>query len=437
MSVEVIKLLRGAVFIFACRLAGAILVFLTQIFLARCMGADELGIYVFAFSLCILLSTVAGLGYPAAAVRFIGHGLAKDNMGLALGFIRQSRFVIIGLSAALVAILAGLLVSLQGSIPGEYVVPLMISLACVPIMAITRLNDRIAQTMSWFVLAFLPTSVVRPLLFFAAVYIVWRGGILLSANTALLIQLIAMGLVAIITYTLLEQRTRPMLRGVLPAYETRLWSRTAAPLLMIVLFTQYFPDISLVLVGIILPSEDVAVFNVSFRSALLIAFGLNSVSAIMSPRIAQLHAKGDMEGLQRLISLSSQIRFWPTLAVVLALMFFGEDLLRLFGEAFVGGYDALVILSLSQLVIAAVGPVDVLLSITGYQDRCLRVFALSLVSAVVLNLMLVPIWGIVGAAIAVFLVVVLWTTWLYYIVVRHLGIRPSVFSLSLVSRKST
>jgi O-antigen/teichoic acid export membrane protein len=269
------------------------------------------------------------------------------------------------------------------------------------------------------------------------VYIVWRGGILLSANTALLIQLIAMGLVAIITYNLLEQRTRPMLRGVLPAYETRLWSRTAAPLLMIVLFTQYFPDISLVLVGIILPSEDVAVFNVSFRSALLIAFGLNSVSAIMSPRIAQLHAKGDMEGLQRLISLSSQIRFWPTLAVVLALMFFGEDLLRLFGEAFVGGYDALVILSLSQLVIAAVGPVDVLLSITGYQDRCLRVFALSLVSAVVLNLMLVPIWGIVGAAIAVFLVVVLWTTWLYYIVVRHLGIRPSVFSLSLVSRKST
>ena len=105
--------------------------------------------------------------------------------------------------------------------------------------------------------------------------------------------------------------------------------------------------------------------------------------------------------------------------------------------AFVGGYDALVILSLSQLVIAAVGPVDVLLSITGYQDRCLRVFALSLVSAVVLNLMLVPIWGIVGAAIAVFLVVVLWTTWLYYIVVRHLGIRPSVFSLSLVSRKSS
>jgi O-antigen/teichoic acid export membrane protein len=434
---EIIKLLRGTVFIFACRLAGAMLVFLTQIFLARWMGAEELGIYVFAFSLCILLSTVAGLGYPAAAVRFIGHGLAKDDMGLALGFIRQSRFIIISLSVAMGTILAGLLLSLQGSIPGEYIVPLMISLACIPILAMTRLNDRIAQTMSWFVLAYLPTFVLRPLLFFVAVFIVWRTGILLTANTALLIQFTVMGLVAIIAYIRLVQRTHPMLRGVLPVYETRLWSRTAAPLLMIVLFTQYFPDISLVLVGTILPSEDVAVFNASFRTVLLIVFGLNSVNAIISPRIAQLHAKGDMDELQRLVSLTSQIRFWPALVLVLALVFFGEEVLRLFGDAFVGGYAALVILSLSQLVIAAVGPVDVLLSITGHQDRCLRVFTLSLVSAVILNLMLVPIWGINGAAIAVFLVVVLWTTWLYYIVVRHLGIRPSIFSLPPVSRKSS
>jgi O-antigen/teichoic acid export membrane protein len=87
---ELLKLARGSSFVFACRLTGAVLVFLTQILLARWMGAAELGIYVLAFSWCSLLAIIAGLGYPTASLRIIGHCLAHDDRHHIRGFIRQA-----------------------------------------------------------------------------------------------------------------------------------------------------------------------------------------------------------------------------------------------------------------------------------------------------------------------------------------------------------
>jgi len=425
-----LKLVKGSFFVFGCRLAGAVLVFLTQVLLARWMGATELGIYVVCFSWGILLSIFTGLGYPAASLPVIGKGLAQEDWNYIRGFIKQGRKIVsgVGLAAGGLGLALALILDAREVIPTGYVMPFIIAMLSVPVFSILRLNLRIAHAMSWFKLAFLPNAALRPLAFILIVYAAWQAGIQITSSIAMLLQLMALCLITIGQFAILKPLLNRELKQVQPKYESRVWLRTAAPLLLITLFTQFFPELSVVLVGSMLPADEVAVFNASFRTSLFIAFGLNAVNAIIIPRVSTLYAAGDREGLQQLVMISTHLKFWSALFAVLILALFGDYVLVLFGEEFVMGYEALMILALSQLVLAAVGPVDVLLSVTGFQNKCLQAFALALVATITLNLLLVPKYGITGAAIAVLLVVAFWAIWLHKLVKRHLEIDSSLFA---------
>jgi len=427
---ELLRLARGSSFVFACRLTGAVLVFLTQILLARWMGAAELGIYVLAFSWCSLLAIIAGLGYPAASLRIIGHGLAHDDRHHIRGFIRQGWQIVAGFGLVAGGLGLILILATREMIPDGYTSTFVIAMLCVPVFSMLRMNLRIAHAMSWFKLAFLPNTALRPMLFILIVYAAWVADIQLTSSVAMLLQLTAMCLIAICQFAILKPLLNHELKEVQPSYESRLWLRTAVPLLLVILFTQFFPEISVVLVGTMLPADEVAIFNASLRTALLIAFGLNAVNAIITPRISSLYAAGDIEGLQRLVAISTHLKFWPALFAVIVLALGGDYVLALFGKEFVTGYETLLVLAMSQLVLAAIGPVEVLLSVTGFQDRCLQVFALALLLTAILNLLLVPRFGIIGAATAVLLVVLFWAIWLLTLVVRHLEIDPSLFAFS-------
>ena len=432
---ELLKLARGSTFIFASRVIGAVLAFLTHVLLARWMGAAELGIYVLAFSWCTLLSIITGLGYPTASLRIIGQGLARNDPQHIRGFIRHCWLVVTGSGLVIAALGIALILVTRERIPAGYVMPFSIALLCVPVFTLLRMNLRIAHALSWFKLAFLPNTALRPLLFIILVFAVWSADVQLTSSMAMSLHLAAICLIAIGQFAILKPMLNQELKEAEPSYDSGSWLRIAAPLLLITLFTQFFPEISVVLAGSMLSADEIAVFNASFRTALLIAFGLNAVNAIMTPRLSRLYAAGDREQLQRLISVSVHLKFWPALLAVIVLALFGEQILALFGDDFKSGYETLVLLSLSQLVLAAVGPVDVLLSVTGHQNRCLRVFALALVATVILNLLLVPQFGMVGAAATVLLVVIFWAIWLHMLVVRHLNVYPSLFAFAHTFRK--
>ncbi len=76
------SVIRGSAFVFGCRVTGAAFTLLLQVMLARWMGASELGIYVLAFSWCILLATVSHLGFTAASLRVISHAVEMNRLSV-------------------------------------------------------------------------------------------------------------------------------------------------------------------------------------------------------------------------------------------------------------------------------------------------------------------------------------------------------------------
>ncbi|MFZ0029915.1 MAG: hypothetical protein WAK72_27590 [Pseudolabrys sp.] len=117
---------------------------------------------------------------------------------------------------------------------------------------------------------------------------------------------------------------------------------------------------------------------------------------------------------------------WPSLAIALIFVAFGSTVLRLFGPGFEQGYPVLLVLTLGQLVITFVGPVENLLNMTGHHVVTARVQTTSAIVAVVFGLVSTRIWGSVGTAVAFSAAVALGNAGLTIFVVRKLEIYPSL-----------
>lgn len=429
---EVKAMLGGASFFFACRLAGATSAFATQVLLARWMGADALGVYVYAFAWCVLLSVVSDLGLAGAATyRFIGQGIAQPR--LIAGFTRRGTQLILGSGVMISAV--GLLFlwrSADGS-SGAQIVTTLIALSLVPVYAMFPWLSAIAQSFSWYALALLPSLAVRPILLLLAVTGMWICGYTLAPASVMSLHAVIIVLVIAGNATLLRRSLRRRFQPVQPKYETSTWLRTAIPLLFTGLLLKTFLELNLILAGQFLPSDELAILNAAFRLAFLIAWGIQGINMVNVPRSARLYAAGDTRALQRIIARGTQIQFWGSVIGLVGFVIAGRWLLSLFGAAFETGYDALIVLSISHVVVAGFGPAIHLLTVSGHERHCLVVFLCTLLSLITLHSILVPLFGMVGAALAVLITVTLQSLWANFIAMRWLHIKPSIMSFRSIA----
>ena len=177
------------------------------------------------------------------------------------------------------------------------------------------------------------------------------------------------------------------------------WMRLSMPLLFIAVCYGLLTHCDLLMVGAFLSADQVAVYQAASRTAALVAFPLLALNALVAPMIARLYAEQRLDELQRSVCRATQMVFWPALAGGLLAIFGGGYILALFGPAFPVGHTALAILVVGHLVSVAGGPVTYLLTMTGHQNRCAIVWAGTVALQAMLNLLLIPRFGIEGAAV--------------------------------------
>jgi len=420
------RLIGGSALIFAYRVFGAAATFIAQILLARWMGASELGVYALAFSWCILLSTLSTGGFRLAAIRFIGEGLVREGPGYISGFMQRSRQFVVIVSVAVAIVGTVAVMVLPPADPPASRSVFIIALLAVPFFAMLNLYAGFANALSRFALSFLPNNVFRPLLFLAGIVAVWLADRALDAGVAIAVHWVALAIVTGLTLACSRPAFRKISGDAAATYETRLWIRTALPLLIAALYTGYFPELMVIMVGAFVPSDQLAIFHVCFRVAMLISFGLYAVDSFTGPRITELLTNGDRVELQKIVNRTTRLKFWGAVAAIIVLALAGRRILGLFGDEFVAGYPVLLVLAGAQLAQAAGGTVTRLISMSGHQDRSLYVFGVATIVALVLVAVLVPRYGLFGAAVAVLLDTILWVAWMRGLVIRYLSIRPSI-----------
>jgi len=164
------------------------------------------------------------------------------------------------------------------------------------------------------------------------------------------------------------------------------------------------------------------------QGGLLVTLGLQAIDMVVQPQFARLYAQGDRYRLQQLTTHAARGIVMLALPVVVTYLLVGEQLLEfVFGEEYRRGYLPLAIVAAGQLVKTLAGPAGMLLNMTGHEKDTMRGIFLSAGTNIVLNISLIPIYGMTGAAIATFASFVVWSFGLSWITNNRMGIRTTVF----------
>ena len=422
----------GAAYVIRVASAGA--TYVSQIVLARWMGNAEFGIYVYVWTWVLLVADLIHLGLPLAAQRLIPTYKAANDDDRLRAFLFGSWRVVLALAAA-GAVAAALLVTLLKPhlAPGE-VTPLYLACLALPFVSICIQFDGIARSYNWIGLALTPHFFWRPFLIVALVGAAVAAGIGADAVTVMTVIVIAAAATSIVHAVILMRR----LAGVVPAgpkrYEIRSWLATSTPMIMVWGFYTLLTYTDVIMLQQFRPPEDIAHYYGAARTLMMVSFVAFSVSAAAGHHFSRYHLAGDHQGLAAFVAKTVRWTFWPSLFATVAILAAGWPLLRLFGPSFVDAYPAMFVLALGPLARAAVGPSERLLTMAGSQRACALVYAAAFTVNLVGCALLIPSYGILGAAAAPTGAMMFESAALFFVVRRRLGIHAFIVPARATSR---
>jgi O-antigen/teichoic acid export membrane protein len=391
---------RMALTAFAIRIISAALAFVSQIVLARLMGEYEYGIFVFVWVLIVLFGDLSCLGFHTAIIRFLPHYKATGAFEEIRGLTGTAR--LFGLLSGTVVLAIGMVaLHLFGDrIQSYYVMPIFLGLLAMPMIALGDILEGTSRANHWPVMALSPVYIIRPLLIIACMLGAIGLGAPHTAVTAMQAALVATYVTALGQYVATLIRLRRHYHEGPRKVDFLGWLSVAFPIFLIEGVSFLLTNSDVVVVGIFLEPHDVAIYFAAAKTMALVHFINFSVKAASGPRFSSIIAEGTRAELAVAAIDAAKWTFWPALAVGLVVLAAGHLLLSLFGGAFTSGYILMVILLAGILAKSLVGPAETLLMMAGKQNICVALYAAALTANVALNILLIPHFGIEGAAIA-------------------------------------
>ena len=217
--------------------------------------------------------------------------------------------------------------------------------------------------------------------------------------------------------------------------EIEKWKEAAYPLSVVGGLQLMYSYSDIIILGFFHSNEDVGVYRAVGQLGTLVVFGLSAINQILQPNFAKLYASKDIDKLQKIVTYSSFAIFIFASIPALVFFFFGEFILKfIFGDEFVIGFIPLVILTLGQLANAAFGSVGALLNMTGHEKDAMRGMMYSLGINIFLAFILIPQFGMLGAAISTAASLMVWNIILRYYVKKRLDIESIGFIQLLKQR---
>ncbi len=418
---------RVTVIAFAIRVVSAAIAFLSQVLLARWMGTFDYGIYVLVWTAMVIAGNLSCLGFHTSVIRFIPEYLERGMLAELRGILLTSRLFVLLASTAFAAIGAGAVWLLSDRIEPYYVVPFILGTICLPMIALSDVLQGIARANAWAISALMPTYITRPVLILAVMAGMLAAGYQPCAENALVAAILATYATTLMQLVRVTARVDLKIPAGPRTYLPATWIAVSLPIFLVESFFFLLTNADVLMVGAYMTPDDVGVYFATVKTLALVHFVYFAVKAGVAQRYAHFSHSRDRARLAAFARETVSWTFWPSLALAVVVLAIGEPMLSLFGPGFDAGYPLLFLLVGGIVARAAVGPCESLLTMTGNQNVCAAVYAVTLALNIGLNMILIPEYGLWGAAIATAFAMVFEAVALSFTVWRRLGIVMAVF----------
>lgn len=378
---------------------------LISILLARTLGPEEYGLYVFVSAFIPLASLPITGGLPQLLTREVakyGNDTSVNLGGPLAGALRLSRRV----TALFLVVCTAGLIAFQSDSTAFLI---CLCLLCVPFLAFEASFNGVIRGLQKPSFAEFPKQVFQPLVL-GTVLMLLVVLEKLNATTAIITLLgatVASTLCSRLIYRWIKPENTSAVSSDKPSSVS---IRTVASFSAIALFASLNAQIGILVLGWLDQTTSVAAVRIAERAGQLTMLPLTIINLMIAPRVAAYWQADNKEELQRLIKRAGRLSFALTLPAFPLIWFYGDWLIAtLFGSAYVAeSLDAVIVLVAGQTAGLVFGTVWPLLIMTGHEREALHRLITSCGLNLLLCLWLAPLYGATGAALATCVSLIFW-----------------------------
>lgn len=422
------ELTLGIVGTLVLKVVGACLAFTMFSLAARAMGEVEFGHFVTWFSIASIAQTIAVFGQEMLILRNWNEFSTARRWGHARGALIFGASIASGLPTLIgLAVVAG--EAAAGNVRLALALGLFILLGTAVMFSthVTRTLVGIWQSdgvreLVWrvIVVGFLAMAVLRG----------WPVDGVTFFRTAII------GFVIVLLWQGFQiRRALPEeVRRATAVYDVRAWLPRSGRLWAAAVLEALSQYLEVIVVSFLLDPVAAGAYFVASRLANAFAMASDALYSFGTRRLPPLYYARDHARLDQTLRFMATIILLALVAGFAVVLAESDLLLGLFGTAYVGQHWTLVILCAGTASIAAAGPAGAMLMLSGNESRYTLLVAASVTLRALGLVLLAPVFGIMGAAMATSATLMLLAIALAFECRRLTGLDTSVFRLLRRSR---
>lgn len=392
------KIAKGGGLLLVGTMFGMCLQMVNRVLIVRSMSQADYGIFSMGLVIFTMAGTLSQGGFSLSVPRFLGFYRGKEDKGRIMGVIRSSFEVELILATGFFVSLflgAGFLEDfyhMEGLTTSVriFAVGLPFFILTQIITDIFRGFDKVTPTL-YFGNILLASSRIIFLLVVAL-----RAPSLLHVVVAYVAAMIVTGILASFYYV----ERRPV-RDTAPITMRKELFLFSIPLFGTVFLAQIMKWTDVLMLGYFARPDQVGLYNGAIPICVLIPVFLNSAGFIFIPVLSVLYSHGQFSEMKKTYSILTKWVFSATLPLFLVVFIFAPQVLTLlFGADYQEASTALRILSAGYMFHVSTGPIGQNLVILGRPHLILVNNVAGVLVNIILNFLLIPRYGISGAAIA-------------------------------------
>jgi O-antigen/teichoic acid export membrane protein len=383
------------------RAIAAFLALFLQFLFAKFLGANSFGDYVYALSWMSLLLLVAKCGIESAAIRFIAEYVADAEWSLLKGYVCSGITLVVILSFGMATVGYWLLQRYQAVFEVGALSALSAACVLLPVAAVSQTLTGYLRGYQHVQKADALDSLLRPIVMIAALPIaLFALDIPATADVAIGVQFIGTTIVVGVVIVLLARAQPREVSIARFEVEPRKWLYVSGAILAAAGFDFLLFQVDTILIGTILGTREAGIYAMACNFVRLVIVVSLAVNTVFGPIAASCYWRGNVAGLTRTLRVALTVSSLSALAALIVLVASGKWLLSLVGEEFADGYSALCWLAVAHFFNATSILLLSLLTVTGAHYRATAIVGLAALINVILDVVLIPHYGILGAAIA-------------------------------------
>ncbi|MFW6130198.1 MAG: flippase [Atribacterota bacterium] len=411
------EILRGSGWAAGAHIIGMGLTLITSVIIVRFYGAEMIGIVAVINSFLILVTIFTVLGTHISILRLIPEHLTKYSVYSAFKVYRKIQYFVAGLS-----IIIGVIIFFSSSLIADKIFskPHLSYFFAIASIFVLFKSLMLLNTQAVRGLRLIRTFAFMQLLPHLSMFLILIAVTFLFFNQynpvyALFASFIVTALVGIFIMDR-EFKNRIGQNDHIQKMRMKSIVSISAPMFMTATTTFLIGQTGVILLGMFRTEAEVGYYAIAVKLATLVSFLLSAINSMAAPKFSELYHSGKINELFHVAKKSTKLIFWTTAPIFLILVTFGKPILwLLFGQEFTQAYLPLVFLVVGQFVHSISGSTAYFMNMTGNHLILMNIRIITAFINVFLGLILIPEYGIHGAA---FVGMLSMSFWNIYVIIK-------------------